>query len=371
MLVARTSATLVVRGGATAVGVTFATSVGSRLVAEHSRFHNNMEHFFTTFVRTKTLFKQRLKDCKDYDTVKLYVYELDKLGVNNGPLLYALRERGEIWYDDKGNFKALKEGPIDPSLLDRAKKRQRVKVDLTPLHLYMRNQLRFVSLVDTDEEDIPVYFNTFLQQREGMLDAFFTVDDFSGRVHTPVVNLKGELRKRITLCGEPVASLDVKQMQPTILAKVLIDSVGENPFSTEIFNGVDVYEMLQKSGGLASRAEAKVFLFKLIFGKPMNDVGKLFKGNTEWVEWINSYKSKTEERNPHKQDMHTNLAWLLQYSEVQVMTGIWEVLKRRGIPFLTIHDDVLCRRRDKDEVHRVMDNELKKHFKFFTVVIDH
>ena len=330
-----------------------------------------MEHFFTTFVRTKVVFKHRLKDCKDYDTVKLYLYELDKLGVN-GPLLYSLRERGEIDYDDKGNFKALKHGPIDPSLLERARKRRKVLVELTPLHCYMRDQLRFVDLVDTKKEDVPVYFQAFLQQRRhGLLDAFFTVDSFSGRVHTPVVNLKGELRRNITLHGEPIVSLDVKQMQPTILAKVLKDSVGQNPFSTEIFNGVDVYEMLQKAGGLDSRGEAKVFLFKLIFGKPMNDIGKMFSGDTKWVDWINSYKSKTEERNPHKQDMHTNLAWLLQYSEVQVMTGIWKVLRNRSIPFLTIHDDVLCMRRDKDEVYGIMCDELDRHFEFFTVVIDH
>lgn len=56
-----------------------------------------MEHFFTTYVRTKTVFKHRLKDLKDYDAVKVYVF-LQKLGVNHGPLLYDLRARGEIWY---------------------------------------------------------------------------------------------------------------------------------------------------------------------------------------------------------------------------------------------------------------------------------
>lgn len=54
-----------------------------------------MEHFFTTW--TKNVFKHRLKDLQDYDTVKIYVYELQKLGVNYGPLLYNLRNRGETW----------------------------------------------------------------------------------------------------------------------------------------------------------------------------------------------------------------------------------------------------------------------------------
>ena len=41
--------------------------------------------------------KHRLKDLKDYDTVKIYVSELQKLGVNYGPLLYNWRNRGETW----------------------------------------------------------------------------------------------------------------------------------------------------------------------------------------------------------------------------------------------------------------------------------
>ena len=191
-------------------------------------------------------------------------------------------------------------------------------------------------------------------------------------MHTPIVNLKHDLRLALTFYGEPIASLDVKQMQPTVLAKVLYDSIGNNAFSDAIFKGEDVYMLLlRKNPSITTRPEAKKLLFQLIFGKPMSDIGSMFQGNTAWVDWINSYKSRTERRNPHGQDKHTNLAWLLQYSEVRVMTGIWSELKRKHIPFLTIHDDVLCRRKDKDKVHRIMEKELKKHFKSFNINIDH
>jgi len=66
-------------------------------VASHTHYLLQMgEHFFTTFVRTKTLFKQRLKDLKRYDTLRVYAYELDKLGVNNGPLLWQFKESGNV-----------------------------------------------------------------------------------------------------------------------------------------------------------------------------------------------------------------------------------------------------------------------------------
>lgn len=330
------------------------------------------EHIVTTFVRTKLTFKHRLKDLKNYDTVKVYIYELDKLigHRNHGPLLWNLRELGEIWYDKSGNFKPLKPGRIDPSLLQLTKRKDKVTIKLNELHLWMREQLRFVELLGVAKKDMPVYFRAFLDHQKGDLNPFFSVDAFSNRIHSPVVNLKGDFRFKLRFHKSKIVSLDVKQMQPTILAKVLEDSIGKNDFSTAIFKGEDVYVHLQKVAHLPQRKDAKKYLFQLIFGKPMNDIGRMFKGETKWVDWINDYKKKTEPNNPHKENMHTNLAWLLQYSEVQVMTDIWQKLMDKDIPFLTIHDEILCTQKDKDVVYDTMNQELKKHFRYFTVNVD-
>lgn len=351
-----------------------------------------MEHVLTTYIRTKTVFKGRLKDLKDYENVRIYQYELNKLlrmpKERQGNLLHDLLKRGEIWYDEsktekqpwdkeytkditKGDFRAVRGGRIEPGLLEVTRKREKAKMPLKPLHLYMRDQLMHVEL-DIDQSEMPVYFKAFLEHRQTDLDAFFTVDAFSHRVHSPIVNLKGDLRSKLRFYGGPVTSLDVKQMQPTILAKVLIGAVGENPFSTAIFNGEDVYEHLMKQNpSIENRDAAKKFLFRLIFGKPMTELGTMFEGDNRWVDWINDYKSRTEELNPHKDEKHTNLAWLLQFSEVQVMTDIWNQLHRQGVPFLTIHDDILCRKKDRDIVYKIMDEELKKHFKKYSIVTDH
>lgn len=328
-----------------------------------------MEHKFTTFIRTKTLLQRRLKGLTNYDYVKVYIYELDAFNVNRGPVLHRLKQNGEITYDHKGNFRALRDGPIDFTLMEKVKRR-RCTVALSPLHLWMRDQLMYVNL-DLEEKDLPVYFSTFLRSREKHLDLFFTVDSFSNRVHTPIVNLKADLRYAIRFHNEKVVSLDVKQMQPTILAKVLLNSIGKNPFSDAIYAGEDVYVLLQRVCKLPTRAQAKTCLFKLIFGKPMDDIGSMFGGDNAWIEWINAYKSRVEPLNPHKDKTHTNLAWLLQYSEVQVMTDIWNKLMVVGVPFLTVHDDVLVRVRDKDVTHKIMDEELSKHFKRYKIHIDH
>lgn len=327
------------------------------------------EHRLTTFIRTKLVFQRRLKDLKNYDNVKVYVYELQNLGCYSGPLLYRLREQGEIWYDNRGNFRVTCDGPINPELLERAKRVDRVSVPLTALHLWMREQLMFVTLPGVKQEDVPVYFMAFLNHRDKGLGSFFSVDSFSGRVHTPVVNLKGDLRFRIRFHGRRVVSLDVKQMQPTILARVLQQSVGKNAFSSAIFSGKDVYVMLQDCASLPTRSDAKKYLFQLIFGKPMGGIGKMFTGDTRWVDWINEYKSKSEPLNPHKGKPHTNLAWLLQYSEVQVMSCVWRRLMSQGIPFLTIHDELLCLEDRQQEVYTIMEEELKHHFDYFEITV--
>lgn len=327
-----------------------------------------MEHYFTTYVRTKSVFQHRLKDLKSYDTVKVYLYELEKLGVR-GALLYSLKQKGEIWYDDQGNFKALRSGPVNPDLLKKTKKWSDKKGELNDLHRYMMGVLRMVS-IDTPVDKLPVYFKTFMEHRDSNLEIFFTVDGFSGRVHTPVVNLKSGFRSELKIKGRKLCSLDVKQIQPTILAAVLQEKVGNNPFSHAVSQGDDIYMLLLKQNdALKTREDAKKFLFRLIFGYPMDDIGGMFKGDTTWVQWINNYKSVEEPKNPHGRDPHTNLAWLLQSKEVEVMSSVWRKLMDERILFLTIHDDILVPRKDKDRVLVILQRELKKHFKKFEVTV--
>lgn len=243
---------------------------------------------------------------------------------------------------------------------------------MEPVHYYMRNVLQFVSLSsDVDEAQLPVYFQAFLKYRKSNADVFFSVDGFSGRVHTPVVNLKGEFRKRIHLDNRKVCELDVKQMQPLILAKVLLEAVGLNAFSSAVFSGVDVYLLLLDfNKDISTREEAKKFLFQLIFGKPMTDIARAFKGDTKWVDWINSFKSRVVSSNPHSRDMHTNLAWLLQSQEVSIMSVVWTKLMDLKLHFLSVHDAILVKEGDKLAAFNVLDAELANHFPKYEITIE-
>lgn len=53
------------------------------------------------------------------------------------------------------------------------------------------------------------------------------------------------------------------------------------------------------------------------------------------------------------------------------MTCMWDRPKSKKIPFLAIHDDILCPRKHKDAVCKTMDEELSLHFPKYAVVVDH
>jgi hypothetical protein len=236
---------------------------------------------------------------------------------------------------------------------------------LTDLHEWMLERVCETEMPKGVE--VSAYWNSFLKHRSQFPTLFFTVDEFAGRVHTPISGMSKEFRPMILLRNEKTVSLDASQMQPTLLGEILRQAVGENSFSATIDEGTDVYLMLQSTAKLASRDEAKKRFFQILFGKPNEEMAKLFEG-ASWIEWINKYKSTIEPRNPHgKEKTYSNLAWILQTLEVRVMSEIWRTLAESGIPFLTVHDEIICIQSDAQKVETIFHNELSKHFKTFKI----
>lgn len=300
----------------------------------------------------------------DYETVKVTMQELNRLGCSYGPLLWNLKFKKMIWYDNNGNFKVLVNGPLDFKLYN-AVKRKYGRRDLNQLELYMREQLLKVE-VPIEKEELSVYFNAFMKYRKDSLESFFTVDKFSGRIHTPIVNLKKEQRKHILIDGKETVSLDVRQSQPAILAKILSDRLGKNDLTERVKNGEDVYDIIINSiETITNREEAKKYFFKLIFGYPDNNRNEC----PNWMNWINEYKKIKEMKNPHWMLPHTNLAWLLQTEEVKIMTEVWTELKENKVAFLTIHDDIIVSKDNYRFTKEVMETIFSKRNEFLKLKI--
>jgi hypothetical protein len=209
------------------------------------------------------------------------------------------------------------------------------------------------------------YFDFFLQNRSYGLDYFFTVDAFAGRVHTPVTNFHRSHRPNLLIDGCQTIGLDVTTMQPLLLGKILMDRIGANEYSNWIESGEDIYIKLQQCAGLETRDQGKKRFFEILFAKPSNSLAELF-GKADWIKWVNAYKSAFELGNPHsKAKPYSNLAWLLQSTEVQTMRKVWQSLNETGIPFLSVHDEILIKQSDRHQAESLFRRVLDKDYTFY------
>jgi hypothetical protein len=206
------------------------------------------------------------------------------------------------------------------------------------------------------------YFNLFLKYQNTRPDLFFKIDSFCGRVHTPVTNFHRTHRPALLLYNEETTSLDVTTMQPLLLGKILLNEIGDNEYSAWINEGQDIYLKLQAKANLPTRDNAKKKFFEILFSKPSNSLSNMF-GQSNWINWINEFKAKELPSNPHNETKaHSNLAWLLQTTEVKIMRKIWEALVFEKIPFLSIHDEIITTGKYLERVESIMTEILSTEF---------
>lgn len=316
-----------------------------------------MNSKFLIYCNTRQFFTNRWRGEEFHNEFYLSDAELKRWNVTR----VQLEAMPEIVKVDDFKYNVVGVNEIDISLMKPHGR------PLTDLHKFMMKCVCDADL--TTGEESTAYWQTFIKHRKRFPELFFKVDNFSGRVHTPVSGMSKELRPLLLLGGEPVVSFDVAQMQPTLLANILHDNIGKNEFSETISAGVDVYVMLQQKAGLKTRDEAKKLFFRMLFSKPSNELERLFKG-ADFIQWINQYKRFFDDRNPHgKEKTYSNLAWLLQTYEVAMMSEIWRRLKAKRIPFLTVHDEVICRISDEGTAKTIIESVLNKHFKKYKLNI--
>jgi hypothetical protein len=316
------------------------------------------------YIKTSQFYKLRLRNETD-SLEPIYItpskinslggFDLVNLYVNQNKLTADNNFYNVIDEDVKINLNLLERRPI-PS---------------EPLYQTMVNNLLGVSLDPLDPRTD--YFDVFLEYRNQRVELFFTVDEFSGRVQTAITNFHRAYRPNLKLFNEPTIGLDVFQMQPTILGKILHYMVGDNEFSNHINQGTDVYVLLQKKLKLKDRDTAKKYMFKILFGYPDKNLSQIF-GNANWIEWINEYKTNPDALNQKikmdskgHESYHNNLAFLLQTTEVAIMKDVWQSLADNNIPFLSVHDEVIVQKSRKTEALNLFNKALQKHFVKFHV----
>ncbi|HTI60769.1 hypothetical protein [Mucilaginibacter sp.] len=327
---------------------------------------NNAQKTFLKYVRTKMMFSLRFRSVEN--EMKPVHISANEIGqrffpypeFNRNKELQDLHEAGEIKITQEGKayfYEALKPGGYDLNLLLlRPIPKDRVTQA-------MLKDIQKVSLL-ANAPSTP-YFDLFLKYRDTKPELFFKVDDFCGRVHTPISNFHRTHRHNILLDNEITTSIDVTTMQPLLLGKIITNAIGNNEYSRWINEGKDIYIELQNKAGLNNRDAAKKKFFEILFSKPNNALKELF-GGVEWINWINNYKQADEPANPHnKEKPHSNLAWLLQNTEVRIMGQVWTKLVSDNIPFLSVHDEIIVKETDFEQAKSIFEGILRNEFEYF------
>jgi hypothetical protein len=311
---------------------------------------------FLIYLNTKQHLTQHKSDGTVKHDIRINEYELKRFNVT----LREVEASKHVKKVDAYYYQIIEVNSIDLSLI-------KPKQNLTELHRWMLKCLLHTEL--PNEVQATPYWSTFVKHRSEYAELFFKVDAFAGRVHTPISSMHRPLRPHILLYGLPTTQLDVAQMQPTLLANVLHNNIGKNAFTDAIFEGNDIYTMLQTKARLKSRDEAKKLLFKILFGHPSDKLEILFAGD-DFIKWINQCKTEVNESNPHKEKTHSNLAWLLQNYEVKIMSEVWQNLAENGIPFASVHDEIIVPQKAQKQAYSIMSDVLSKHFPKYKITID-
>lgn len=332
---------------------------------------NTQQENFITYVRTKQVFSLRYRGLNDeMQPIHISSKEIENRffpfpKYNRKKEIYTLIEKGKLLVSDvNGSFfyEVTTSGKIDLKLLE-------VKpLPADEIYQTMLSTLKLVSLPQGAKSTD--YFNLFLKYSTSRPQLFFSVDVFAGRVHTPISNFHRIHRPYLLLDGQETTSLDVATMQPLLLGKLLFEKLGANEYSNWINEGKDIYIELQNKAGLLDREQAKKKFFEILFSKPSKALEQLF-GSSVWINWINEYKRLKLPVNPHNKDKpHSNLAWLLQSTEVKVMVKIWKRLASGNILFLGVHDEVIVKVKDAEKAYQVMSEVLNAEFIYFKINCD-
>lgn len=261
------------------------------------------------------------------------------------------------------NYAALQPGPVNLYLV--RSKTTILDLDLQQMMMNLQNVT-----IDTSVSELPPYFDSFLNFKNDCMNLFFKVDDFSGRVHTPVTSLKGSIRSQLLLFGQPTVGIDIVTMQPLLLSNILKRKIGSNEYSKWIESGEDIYAMLQSKAKLQTREQGKKQFFEILFAPVNNNLSLMF-GNSSWISWINWYKKQPEPSNPHNfVKPHSNLAWLLQSTEVDLMRKVWKELNINKIPFLSVHDEIIVKELDLNAAVGILRSNLNKELPSFKLRIN-
>jgi len=251
---------------------------------------------------------------------------------------------------------------------------ERARGDVKPIHRWLESNLHQVTvepppdevLADIAKEDIGK-IEAYLAQIEDIREAnwTFTVDEFSGRVHTNLTYLKSELREYLRVNGKPLCQIDIKCSQPLFIGLLAKVAGYADERYIELCQG-DLYGWIAEEMSLDRKVVKEQFSQRGLFSSnrsrhQKSQVMLFIKNEFPLIyEYIRITKAgKKTKANPKA---HNVLAKMAQESEVKfIMTACKRIKKQ--FPFMwvnTIHDSIVVLPENAEHVRLVLVDEFRK-----------
>lgn len=194
-------------------------------------------------------------------------------------------------------------------------------------------------------------------------DFFINKDVYGNRIHTNITSLKRELRKCLTVDGEPLVELDIRNSQPFFFSVILKECYPELPEDVKTYIQLTsegkFYEYMAAALNTPLTPQFKEDLFGRVFfcKKYMNSIynesivfSSLFPNVFKVVLQLKS-KDK-DEFNKRLQNMESHL--IIDTITQRIMN------ERKGMFLTTIHDGIMVKESEADYMKGVMEDEFSK-----------
>jgi hypothetical protein len=196
----------------------------------------------------------------------------------------------------------------------------------------------------------------------GIENIFFKFDDY-GRMHTNFTVLKKEIRNKfITIDGSPIFEVDIANSQPFFLALLMLKNkpISEmikpdvSRYIDLVKNGI-VYEEIMEKCNIKDRKEAKLMMYKVIFGN--NCIIKFKKENMQFQkafpsvhQFILDYKDKAKNYKVLAHDLQLMESDFIFNKIISHLISSYP-----DMPIFTVHDSINVPIKYKDDVERIFD----------------
>jgi len=202
---------------------------------------------------------------------------------------------------------------------------------------------------------------------------FFIFDDF-GRMHTNFTVLKKEIRKNfLTIDGESVDEIDIKNSQPFFLSKIIKYEMSITDQEVKLFvdlvdNGLFYDHFISKYSKYFSseneqenRISCKKFVYKVLFGQngSKSEQAKMFR---EQFPKIYAFIVSTKKANrDYKYFSHRLMGMESEFIFNKVVCDLYKQVK--GIRLFTIHDSIMFPVKYREQVEKIFNTHLRNYDK--------